>query len=292
MIHSNKDDFFKLLESTAAQSGFSLNLLEKDYYITLLLSGINSLSKGLVFKGGTCLSKVYYSYYRLSEDLDFSMILPEGPLTRAMRRGVIKPVKDSIRQYVEGFGMEIGDINKAGHNQSTQYIYMIYYDSAVLGKKQSIKLEISLRFNPLFPQARRKVNHKFIHPFTKEPLFDAGVVSCLDLKELVAEKMRAAATRLDIAPRDFYDLWYLAANGFDFTDPGLWKIFKEKLAEDGFDAGLLKYRVNMGRSEKEVREMESRIEEELLDVLSPEAKKNFNLKTALETINRALKEMI
>ena len=78
MIHDNKDEFLNILERTAGQTGFSLWLLEKDYYITILLDGIHSLSDDLIFKGGTCLSKIYYSYYRLSEDLDFSMKLPSG----------------------------------------------------------------------------------------------------------------------------------------------------------------------------------------------------------------------
>ena len=106
-MHNNKDEFLKVLENTSAQTGFSLWLLEKDYYITLLLSRVNSLSEGLIFKGGTCLSKVYFSYYRLSEDLDFSMRLPAGEVTRAMRRNTIKPVKDKIPTFAKEFGMSI-----------------------------------------------------------------------------------------------------------------------------------------------------------------------------------------
>ncbi|MBU4204495.1 MAG: nucleotidyl transferase AbiEii/AbiGii toxin family protein [Acidobacteria bacterium] len=57
---------------TANRTGFRASLIEKDYYLTLILSKINELSQDLIFKGGTCLNKIYYSYYRLSEDLDFS----------------------------------------------------------------------------------------------------------------------------------------------------------------------------------------------------------------------------
>jgi len=59
MLHENKTEFLKILEATSAQTGFPLRLLEKDYYITILLSGITHLSEDLVFKGGTCLNKVY-----------------------------------------------------------------------------------------------------------------------------------------------------------------------------------------------------------------------------------------
>ena len=60
----------------------------------------------------------------------------------------------------------------------------------VVEKPQSIKLEIGLRFNPYLPVSKKKVGHTFLHPFTKEPLFDAGSVNCFALKELVAEKLR------------------------------------------------------------------------------------------------------
>ena len=64
MIHDNKDEFLKVLERTSGQTGFSLGFLEKDYYITILLAEINSLSDGLIFKGETCLNKTYYSHQR------------------------------------------------------------------------------------------------------------------------------------------------------------------------------------------------------------------------------------
>jgi len=289
-MHNNKDDFLKVLERTSAQTGFPLGLLEKDYYITLLLSGINNISEELIFKGGTCLSKIYYSYYRLSEDLDFSMQLPAGEITRATRRNTIKPVKDKIQSFAKGYGMSIEGVNKAGHNESTQYIYAVNYESVVLGKKQSIKLEIGLRFNSLLLTSKQKVNHKFLHPFTKEPLFEGGTVNCLALKELVAEKLRAASTRLTIAPRDFYDLGYLIRVGFNFRDEELWQLFKKKLAEDSFDNNLKEYRVNLGRSNKEIDDMKSRIEAELLDILTLDEKKAFSLQKTLDALNDVFKD--
>ena len=173
-----------------------------------------------------------------------------------------------------------------------QYIYAVNYESVVFGNKQSIKLEIGLRFNPVLPVSKQKINHKFLHPFTKEPLFEGGTVNCLSIKELVAEKLRAASTRLTIAPRDFYDLGYLLKAGFDFANKELWQLFKKKLAEDGLDSDLKKYRVNLGRSEKEIKDMNSRIEAELLDVLTLEEKKAFNLQKTLDLLNGIFKHLV
>jgi len=285
MLYSNKDEFLRILGRASAQTGFPLRLLEKDYYITVVLSGINELSNNLVFKGGTCFSKIYYSYYRLSEDLDFTLKLSTDNATRSVRRNAIKPIKEVIRPFLKRFNMSIQNLDKAGHRESTQYIYYFDYDSAVLNKKESIKLEISLRFNPLRPVATKEVNHKFLHPFTKEPLFDAGSVNCLVLKELVAEKLRASATRKIIASRDFYDLGFLLREEFNFSDKEQLELFRKKLEEDGFSSDLSKYRVNLGRTDKEIDEMISRIEDELLPVLTLEEQKSFNMPKILNELN-------
>lgn len=286
MLHSNKDEFLKILERASAQTGFPLRLLEKDYYITVVLSGINELSNNLVFKGGTCFSKIYYSYYRLSEDLDFTLKLSTDNATRSVRRNAIKPIKEVIRPFLKRFNMSIQNLDKAGHRESTQYIYYLDYDSAVLNKKESIKLEIGLRFNPLRPVAAKEVNHKFLHPFTKEPLFDAGSVNCLALKELVAEKLRASATREIIASRDFYDLGFLLREKFNFNDKEQLELFRKKLEEDGFLSDLSKYRVNLGRTDKEIDEMMSRIEDELFPALTLGGQKSFNMLKTLDELNK------
>ena len=51
--------------------------IEKDYVLSWILKGIaqhNSLSKLIVFKGGTVLKKIYFEDYRFSEDLDFTLL--------------------------------------------------------------------------------------------------------------------------------------------------------------------------------------------------------------------------
>jgi len=245
----------------------------------------------LVFKGGTCLNKIYYSYYRLSEDLDFTLKLPSDSPSRKVKQKSIKPVKDGILSYVQTFGMRIEELDNVGHNESSQYIWIIDYNSIVLEKPQSMKLEVGLRFNPILPTVHKKINHRFLHPFTKEPLFEGGHVTCLDLKEIVSEKMRATATRLNIAPRDFYDLGFLLKSGYDFQDTQLWELLRIKLGEDGYDTDLSKYRVNLGRSDQQIEQMSTRMEAELLAVLTAEEQRSFDLQATLKRLNKALKNM-
>ncbi len=287
MLHNDKDKFSKLVDRTASLTGFYAPLMEKDYYLTLILSRINELSDNLIFKGGTCLNKIYYSYYRLSEDLDFSMRLPGYTTTRGERRRCIQPVKDNIEEFANQFNMRIEGAQNAGRNESKQYIYYFIYDSVTVPSQQTIKIEIGLRFNPISDTETRGVKHKFVHPFTDEPLFDGGKVNCLSLEEIVSEKLRAAAIRQTIAPRDFYDLDFILRNGFSLGNKKVMKLFKKKLEEDGGNTDLSKYKINLGRSDEEIKDMRSRIENELFDVLTPGERDNFELDKALARINKA-----
>jgi len=288
MIHEDRKQFIDVINITVQRTGFRAPLLEKDYYLTLILSRVHEISDDLIFKGGTCLNKIYYSYYRLSEDLDFSMRLPEYTTTRGNRRKSIQPVKDKIEDFAKQLDMRIVDSEKAGRNESKQYVYYFAYKSVFQPAEQIIKFEIGLRFNPICPVEKKVVQHKFLHPFTKEPLFDAGKVNCLCLKEIVSEKLRAAALREVIAPRDFYDLDFILRHDFNLADKEVLGLFKKKIEEDGGNTDLSKYRVNLGRTDTEIKDMRSRIEKELFDVLTPDEQEKFNLDTALDRINKAM----
>lgn len=291
MLHRNKDAFVRTLERAAKNKGFPLSLMEKDYYLTLILSKAHELSKELVFKGGTCLNKVYYAYYRLSEDLDFSMKLPQYEATRGERRKCFQPIKEKIAKFAEQFDMKIIDSGNPGRNESRQYVYYLSYPSVVRPIAGQIKFEVGLRFNPIHPPEARNILHAYTHPFTGEPLLNAGNIICLSLPEVVSEKLRAAALRETIAPRDFYDVDFILRHDFDIASREVVTLFKKKIAEDGADPDLKKYSVNMGRSVTEIKAMKGRIEAELFDVLTVEERKHFNLDVALKRVNEAMGHM-
>ena len=74
-------DKSELLEK-ARERHLSLQMIEKDYVLGWLLFGVSKIP-GLVFKGGTALSKIYFpEIWRLSEDLDFA--LPEEDLNNVL----------------------------------------------------------------------------------------------------------------------------------------------------------------------------------------------------------------
>jgi len=58
--------FRESLAYSEATTGFTATLIEKDYYCSLVLQYFFASDTSLVFKGGTCLSKVHADFYRLS----------------------------------------------------------------------------------------------------------------------------------------------------------------------------------------------------------------------------------
>lgn len=59
MLHNNKELFEQAVLKTAEYMHIDAGIVEKDYYVTLLLKEISTTVPDLVFKGGTSLSKCY-----------------------------------------------------------------------------------------------------------------------------------------------------------------------------------------------------------------------------------------
>ncbi|WP_297518299.1 nucleotidyl transferase AbiEii/AbiGii toxin family protein [Thermococcus sp.] len=69
-------------------------LIEKDVVLHTILKGIYSnehFAENYLFKGGTCLVKCYFGYYRFSVDLDFTFKNQEKWKKGSQREGGGKP---------------------------------------------------------------------------------------------------------------------------------------------------------------------------------------------------------
>ena len=76
ILHNDKDAFRVLLKRISEETGHREDVLEKDYYVTLILKELSTLQeKGLpaYFKGGTALYKALKKTNRFSEDIDLSV---------------------------------------------------------------------------------------------------------------------------------------------------------------------------------------------------------------------------
>ena len=65
-LHNNKEAFMQAIAATAAHFNIAAALCRKDYYVTLVLEKIKEYAPGLLFKGGTSLSKCHKIIDRFS----------------------------------------------------------------------------------------------------------------------------------------------------------------------------------------------------------------------------------
>lgn len=72
-LHEDKDAFRLLLDSIHERTGYRTDVLEKDYYVLLILhelAGFQAEGLPAYFKGGTALYKALRTTNRFSEDID------------------------------------------------------------------------------------------------------------------------------------------------------------------------------------------------------------------------------
>lgn len=71
-LHNDRNLFAEALEEANTQTGIAKSIIEKDYYVTMILKLLAERNPAIVFKGGTSLSKCFHLIDRFSEDIDIT----------------------------------------------------------------------------------------------------------------------------------------------------------------------------------------------------------------------------
>ena len=270
-------DFFRAaVNFTAQRTGFAARLIEKDYFCSVLLEYLASASKDLVFKGGTCLAKVYAGLYRLSEDLDFviSMSANAKRTDRSKQAGALKHVVADIAAQLPAFRM-IQPLTGANH--SNQYIAAVGYMSLASGQPETIKIEVGLREPLLMAAPTELANAILLNPVSDRMLVNPISLCCISKMEAFAEKFRAALTRRDVAIRDFYDIDYaLRKLDLPIDDGEFIRLVKQKLSVPG------NFRVDI--SQPRLAVLRQQLDGQLRPVLREKDYSDFDLERAIRTV--------
>lgn len=92
-LHNEPDYFLKLIKGASDTLNVMDALVEKDYYVSLILAEIAATSELAVFKGGTSLSKAHHAINRFSEDIDIAFCGHLGASRRKkLKYEVIAPI--------------------------------------------------------------------------------------------------------------------------------------------------------------------------------------------------------
>ncbi len=278
----DKNKLKDIVNFIADKQKFRPAIIEKDYHLTRILNAVNEhLSRDIIFKGGTLLNKAYLNYHRLSEDLDFSYRNNVDVSTRGKRSKAITLIRRKMPAFLSFLGLTSDNPEGGGFNNSTQYLFNLQFQSIITKRKEGIKFEISLRQPSFLPPATVQVKHFYQDPFSGEDLFPQGSVLALSLEESVAEKLKAAISRLTPAIRDYYDLGHFIKMGFDFARPDLLELVNKKLKFDGYKRD---YSYNLGLSDQAIGELKRISESDLTPMIRADEK--FDLDAVLAYFNK------
>lgn len=220
---------------TSTWSGFTEQAIEKDLYCSVLLSQLKSLfdHAGLVFKGGTAISKVYAQFHRLSEDLDFVVSVAVDAV-RSRRRTLFAPVKNHLESLASTDPWRTVATSVRGFNESMQYSVEFRYVSCVSGTTEPVFVEVSLREPVIEPSVERVAETLLLDPRTRKKAIPPIPVAVMTEAEAYAEKVRAALCRREPAIRDFYDLLQAVDGGLiDLNESRLRDLIRRKIAIPG-----------------------------------------------------------
>lgn len=281
----DREQLKDIIPVIAGKMKFRPTIVEKDYYLTVILNNIEVLlTDKIVFKGGTLLNKAYLNYHRLSKDLDFTYGAEFK--ARSQRSKAITPIREKMPSFLKALKLTSDKPEGEGFNNSTQYVFKVKYPSVLMGKDDMIKIEISLRQPPIDKPIHTEIKHFYQDPFTGEDLFPSGKIWSLSWYEPVAEKLKTAISRKDVAIRDYYDLWHIAESGFDFYNKKFIKLFKRKVTDEGYTGD---YKKDFGLGADKLSFLRKQIDDLLMPVIH--SGETFDLDRVLERFNVIMKKL-
>ena len=283
------------------------DLIEKDTLLQILLNELvknKDFKENFAFKGGTCLLKICFGYFRFSEDLDFTYLNQKefvGISKSKLRTSISKKI-DKLGELIEPIAKQFSlDFKIEKENRkyfefggSNAFVTLkIWYDSVVLNKPSFIKIQVNFIEKLSYPvkempaifilgnKDKKEIETLFPnYSYLTEPV----KIKVYDVKEILIEKVRAILTRRGIKARDFVDVFIIVKKEkLNLND------FKKQIIEKINDMlKFEKYNQNIKNKETQLNE-EFILGEEETSLLTP-IDKGFN--KFVKELNVFLKEII
>lgn len=124
-LHENKEEFKNAIHLASQQFNILPIIVEKDYYVTIILRELAQRLSYIVFKGGTSLSKCHKVINRFSEDIDIT-------IDSKLSRGQMKKLKEAIKDIAAKLGISIPNIDETRSRRSYNR-YILEYQSVISG---------------------------------------------------------------------------------------------------------------------------------------------------------------
>ncbi len=167
MLHDDKELFEQVVLKSSEHFGIEAGIVEKDYYVTLLLREIVKRQPDIIFKGGTSLSKCYKIIKRFSKDIDLNVDSVTHP-TQGERRQLKENIIDAINAL--GFKLTNPDSIKSRRDYNRYLIaYPISFGVGYLKPNLIAETAVYIR---AFPNAKMKAS-SIVADYLSEAGFDS-----------------------------------------------------------------------------------------------------------------------
>ena len=234
-LHNDKELFNDIVALTAERIGQAQDIVEKDYYVTIILKKLSTCEYPICFKGGTSLSKAYGVIDRFSEDIDITFTEHLGESRRKkLKYNILKPIADEL-------GLEIANWDSIESDKDYNHYDMAY--SSIIEDPlldTYVKLETAL-MSYAFPTVEHKISN-YIYQALKDEEPDL-----LEEYELTPFTMRVQSLERTLIDKifalcDYYIQDKAARNSRHLYD--IYKISKEVTVDDDFHKLILEVRAH------------------------------------------------
>jgi predicted nucleotidyltransferase component of viral defense system len=183
------------------------SVLERDYCIAWFLIGLSRvpLRNKLIFKGGTALRRCYFSDYRFSEDLDFTLL---QKISFEELKQELEAVYTEVK-HASNIVFRFSRPDSAIHQNSYTF-YLTYEGLLPVAISKEIKVDITIK-EKVFYMPEKHAVIKSCEEFSDLP--EGEKILVYSLAEIATEKTVALLDRARTESRDLYDLWYLIERG-------------------------------------------------------------------------------
>ena len=153
-LHNDNDLFTEVIAEVNTKTGIAQSIVEKDYYVTMILKLLAKSNPDTVFKGGTALSKCFHLIDRFSEDIDITFSEHIGESRRKkLKYNIIKPISDELCLPIENW-------NSIESDKDYNYYLFAYRpisDDGLTDILSNVKLETAL-VSYSFPTEEKEVS--------------------------------------------------------------------------------------------------------------------------------------
>ena len=199
-LHREDRELFKdMIRYVSGEANVREDIIEKDYYVTLILHELSKIEYPVVFKGGTSLSKAYGVIDRFSEDIDITFTEHLGEARRKkLKYNILQPISEKLGLVIANWE------NIESDKDLNQYVFS--YESVLDDVDNKIPSAVIIETSLMsysFPTNVREISN-YLYEHLKDVQYETLVQYCLLPFEMRVQSLERTLIDKVFAVCDYY----------------------------------------------------------------------------------------